>query len=94
MKRIEKPERQKRLYHCPNVNQGTYVIWVFQERVRDCIWNQRWRAETGDEGHTSSVVICTILDPAHVPEAEKNGGQWCDTGDLVTGVSLLKQEKV
>lgn len=41
-----------------------------------------------------SVATCIVLDPAHVPDSEKNSGQWCDTGNLVSGVPLLKKEKV
>ena len=39
MKQVEKPERQNRLYHGPNIDQGAYVIWIFQERVWDCVCN-------------------------------------------------------
>ena len=94
MKEVEESERQNRLYRCPNVNQSAYVIWVFQERVWDCICNQRWQARYEDQRRTSSIVACTILDPAHIPESEKDRGQWSDAGNLVFGVLLLKEEKV
>ena len=94
MKEVEKSERQNRLHHSPNIDQGTYVIWIFQERVWDCVCNQRWQARHEHGRRTSSVVDCAILDPAHVPESEKNGGQWCDTCNLVPGVLRLKEEKV
>jgi len=94
MKQVEKSERQNRLHHRPNIDQGTYVIWIFQERVWDYIRNQRWRARHENGRRTSSVVDCAILDPAHIPESEKNGGQWCNAGDLVPVILPLKEEKV
>ena len=94
MKKVEKSKRQNRLCHCPSIDQGTDVIWVFQERVWDCICNQRRQARHENRRRTSSVVARAIFDQGHVPESKKNGDQWRDTGSLIPGVLALKEEKV
>lgn len=43
---------------------------------------------------TSSVVTCTIFNPAHIPESKENRDQRCDTGNLEFSIPPFKEEKV
>lgn len=93
MKRVEKAERQKPLCCCSNVNQGAYVIRVFQEWVWNYIPHQRGktRQETDDLHLPSRLAQYSTKPTYQTPKRTMIDGATRTTWYLVYRFSKKKK---